>query len=435
MVFSTCMDRSTIMWSKGGQSMSSLRKSVFFTAGYNTVSFGSGRKEFHPKKPRPGLEHYIAEAGKGVLEQINDPLNLDEGVIANFMAARFNKQGNLASLMVNVHPSFEYKPMVRVEGACGSGGLALSTATKTVLSDLADTVLALGVEVQNPVKAIYGADILAGAGHYAGERKSGHAYFFPAKFSDRAGACYQKFGNETFRKAMARWYELAILNARKNPKAQEYHNRIEDLFAAGMTPPNSSAFCDHINVYDCSKVSDGASAVIVSSEDGLAKLGIPKDKAVELVGFGVAVADLTKPPPDQTRMTTVGTAVEKAYKMAGLGPDDIGILEVHDCFTVGGILELEAAGFAEYGKGMEFVLDGKTTPDGQIPTNATGGLIGFGHYTGGTGVREAVDLVHQMTGQAGDCQVEIDSSRPHGLMISMGGNDKTVVACIFRPAV
>jgi len=414
--------------------MSKLRKPVYFAAGYNTVSFGSGRKEFHPKKPRPGLEHYINESGKGVLEQINDAKHIDEGVIGNFMAARFNRQGNLASLMVNIHPSFEYKPMVRVEGACGSGGLSLTTGVKTVLSDMADVILSIGVEVQNPVKAIYGADILAGAGHYTGERKAGHAYFFPSKFSDRAGACYEKFGYDRIREAMARWYEQAILNARKNPKAQEYHNSIDDLFAAGMTPPNPKVFCDHINVYDCSKVSDGASALIIASEEGLKKIGVPKSKAVELIGYGVAVADLTKPPPDQTRMTTVGESVRQAYEMTGLGPKDIGVLEVHDCFTIGGILELEAAGFAEYGKGPDLVLEGKTRADGPLPTNATGGLIGFGHYTGGTGVRQAVDVLHQLTGQAGDCQVNVPADRPYGLMISMGGNDKTVVSCIFKSA-
>jgi acetyl-CoA C-acetyltransferase len=414
--------------------MKKLRKSVYFTAGYNTVSFGSGRKEFHPKKPRPGLEEYINEAGKGAIDQINDAEHIDEGVISNFMAARFNKQGNLASLMVNIHPSFEYKPMVRVEGACGSGGLCLSTAAKSILAETADVVLGVGVEVQNPVKAIYGADILAGAGHYAGERKAGHAYFFPSKFSERAGAYFKKFGEEETRKAMARWYELAILNARKNPKAQEYHNSIEDLFAAGMTRPNPKAFCNDINVYDCSKVSDGGSALIVASEEGLDKLSVPRSRAVELVGMGVAVADLTKQPPDLTRMTTVEAAVKKAYEMADLGSRDIGVVEVHDCFTIGGILELEAAGFSEYGKGPAFVLAGKTCPDGELPTNATGGLVGFGHYTGGTGVRQAVDLIHQLTGQAGDCQVRIPPDRPYGLMVSMGGNDKTVVACIFKSA-
>jgi len=414
--------------------MKKLRKKAYLTAGYNTISLGSGRKEFHPKKPRPGLEHYIQDAGKGVLAQINDPENIDEGIIANFMAARFNKQGNLAALIPTIHPSLEYKPHTRVEGACGSGGLALLTSVKSISSDISDVVLTIGVEVQNTVKAIYGADILAGAGHYASERKKGHAYFFPAQFSDRAGVCYDKFGYEHMRKGMASWYKQAIENARKNPKAQEHHNTIEDLYAAGMTPPNPKAFVDHLNVYDCSKVSDGASALLFVSEEGLKKIGLDKKDAIEVVGFGIAVANITKSPEDLTVMTTTQKAVEKAYQMAGIGPEDIGVLEVHDCFTIGGLLALEAAGIVKYGEASAFVQEGKTNINAEFPTNITGGLIGFGHYTGGTGVRQAVDCVHQLTGKAGDNQIKLNPDKPYALMISMGGNDKTVTAMIFKKA-
>jgi acetyl-CoA acetyltransferase len=415
--------------------MTKYRKKVYAAAGYNTVSFGSGRKEFHPKKPRPGLEQYIEEAGKGVIAQINDVNNIDEGVIGNFMAARFNRQGNLPGFIPTIHPSLEYKPCTRVEGACGSGGLALYTSIKTILSDVADVVLCIGVEVQNTFKAIYGADILGGAGHYMSQRKNGHAYFFPGQFSDRAGACYEKFGYDYMRKGMATWYVRAIENARKNPKAQEYHNSIEDLFATGMTPPNPKVFVDHLNVYDCSKVSDGASALIFASEEGLDKIGIDKKDAAEVVSWGQSQADVTKFPEDYTRLTTTHSSCQKAYKMSELSPKDIGIAEVHDCFSIGGLLHLEAAGFAEYGKAAGFVADGGTKPDSEIPVNPTGGLVGFGHYTGGTGVRQAVDLVHQFTGKAGDCQVKITPEKPYGLMISMGGNDRTVTCMIFKKAV
>ena len=153
---------------------------------------------------------------------------------------------------------------------------------------------------------------------------------------------------------------------------------------------------------------------------------------MELVGFGVAVADLTRPPVDLTRMTTVRKAAEKAYAMSGLKPEHMGLAELHDCFTIGGILEVEAAGFAGYGESFDFISEGRTKPDGDIPVNATGGLIGFGHYTGGTGVRQAVDVLHQLTGKADDCQIAVDPGRPYGFMASMGGNDKTVVSCIFR---
>jgi len=310
--------------------------------------------------------------------------------------------------------------------------LGLVTAAKSVLSGMADTVLAVGFEVQNSVKAVYGADILAGAGHFATQRKEGHAYFFPAKFSDRACATQAAFGAERTREAMARWYERAILNARQCPKAQEYHNSIEDLHAAGMSPCNANAFCGHINVYDCSKVSDGASAVIFASEEGLAKLGVDKKDAVELVGYGQVVADISKDPEDQTKLTTSARAVANAMEMAGVAPKDIGMLEVHDCFTIGGMLSLEAAGFCGYGESPDFVIDGKTAPDGEVPTNLSGGLIGYGHYTGGTGVRQAADIAMQFTGKPDGQKIEIDSSKPYGLMISMGGNDRTVVSCVFR---
>jgi acetyl-CoA C-acetyltransferase/acetyl-CoA acyltransferase len=201
--------------------MSKISKPVYLTAGFHTIFLGSGRKEFHPKKPRPGIDHYIIEAGKGAITQINGVENIDEGIISNFMAARFNRQGNLAAFIPSIDPGLKYKPCTRVEGACGSGGLGVYTAIKSVLSGMSDTVLTIGAEVQNSVKAVYGADYLAGAGWYEGERKTGHAHFFPNKFSERAGACYQKYGQEPIRTAMARWYEQAILNARNNPNAQE----------------------------------------------------------------------------------------------------------------------------------------------------------------------------------------------------------------------
>jgi len=156
-------------------------------AGYNTISLGSGRKEFHPKKPRPGLEEYMKEAGQAVLQQIGGATNVDECVAGNFIAARYNKQANLAAFFPFIDEGLKFKPCIRVEGACGTGALALATGMKSVLAETAEVVLVVGVEVQNSVKAVYGADILAAAG-WAKERKEGHAHFFPGKFSERAGA-------------------------------------------------------------------------------------------------------------------------------------------------------------------------------------------------------------------------------------------------------
>lgn len=410
--------------------MRTLRKPVYLAAGAYTVSMGTGRKEFDPKKPRPGLEHYIGEAVRAVLAQIPDPDLVDEGVIANFMAARFNRQGNLPSLLAAAHPALRYKPMVRVEGACGTGGLGLATGIKTVLADMADVVLVVGVEVQNTVKAIYGADILAGAGHYASQRKAGHAHFFPARFSDRAGAYFARHGAERTRKAMAAWYANAIRNARLNPLAQEYHNAAPDLLGLGMSRPDPESFTEHLNVFDCSKVSDGAAALLVCSEEGLAKLGVGRDAAVQVAGYGQVVDDLVQAPPDLTALTTSRKAVAAALGQAGIGVGDVGVFEVHDCFTISGILSVEALGLAQPGEGPDLVLAGGIARDGAHPTNTSGGLIGYGHPTGASGVRMAVDLWKQLTGRAEGFGVRL--ARPHGLMVSMGGDDKTVVSVVVR---
>jgi acetyl-CoA acetyltransferase len=414
--------------------MKNKRRKIFMAAGYQTVSLGTGRKEFHPKKPRPGLEEYIQEAGRGVLAQIGGGKNVDEGVISNFMAARFNKQGNLAALIPSVDPDLCWKPMTRVEGACGSGGLGLITAAKSVLAGTAEVVLAVGVEVQNTVKAIYGADILAGAGWYRGERKAGHAYFFPSLFSDRAGAYFGKFGRDKTRQAFARWYRNAVENARLCETAQEFHNACEDLEAAGLAEPNPRSFVDHLNVYDCSKVSDGAAAIAVMSEEGLERCAISKNEAVEVVGWGQVEADLTVPPSDPTELETTRRAVRKALDDAGIGLDRIGTVECHDCFTISGILSVEAIGLAGHGEGADYVLAGKTSRKGEIPFNTSGGLIGWGHPTGGTGVRQAVTIWQQLTGKAGGWQLKISRQRPYGLSVNMGGNDKTVVAIVYKKA-
>ena len=410
--------------------MKRMPKPVYLAAGTYTVSLGTGRPEFSPRKARPGLEHYITEAGRATLAQLNDPANLDEGVIGNFMAARFNRQGHLGSLMTIVDPALEYKPALRVEGACASGGLALATGIKSVLSGLAEAVLVMGVEVQNTVKAIYCADFLAGAGWYAGERKDGHAYFVPGKFSDRAGAYAAKVGPDRARAAMAHWYKNAVENARLNPLAQEHHNQVQDLLAQGRTPPNAKAFTEHLNLFDCSKVSDGAAAIVVVSEEGYLRLGLTREDVVEIAGFGQVAANLTAPPPDLTEMTTSLKAVAQAKAMAGIGSEDLGVIEVHDCFTISGILSIEALGLAPSGGGAELVLSGATERSGRYPTNTGGGLVGYGHPTGATGVRMAVDLWKQLTGKAGPSQVAL--TREHAIMVSMGGNDKTVVSLVLR---
>lgn len=410
-----------------------MNRKIYMAAGFNTLSMGTGRKEFNPRVERPGLEHYISEAGKGVISQIGSAQKIDEVFIGNFMAARFNKQAHLGAFAPMIDTALTYKPSTRVEAACASGGLALMSGIKAVLSGTSETVLALGVEVQNTVKAIYGADILAGAGWFK-RRKEGHAYFFPGQFSNRAGAYFEKFGREKTRAAMAVWYKNAIENARLCPTAQEFHNTTQDLEALALTEPNPKNFTEFLNVFDCSKVSDGASAILILSEEGLAKCGIDKKDAIEVVGFGHAVNDLTHEPDDLTKMDTLKVAAEKAMKMAGITVNDLSTIELHDCFTIAGLLALEAIGVVGYGEAAEFVKNGNTTRNGKLPVNTTGGLIGWGHPTGGTGVHMAVTVWEQLTGKANANQITINPDKPYALSVNMGGDDRTLVAIVYKKA-
>jgi acetyl-CoA C-acetyltransferase/acetyl-CoA acyltransferase len=413
--------------------MKNLRKKIYMTAGYNTISMGTGRKEFNPKKERAGLEEYLKEAGQGVLNQIdNGAKSVDESVLGNFMASRFNRQANLPGFFPMIDKDLEFKPATSVEGACGSGALSLMSGIKSVLAETADVVLSMGVEVQNTVKAIYGADILAYAGWFK-ERKKGHAYFFPGQFSDRAGAYFEKYDREKARKGMAQWYANAIENARLDPTAQEFHNTHPDPYGLSLkSEPNGKVFVDHLNYMDCSKVSDGASGIIIASEEGLKRIGIDKKDTVEVVGWAQTIRNITEQPSDRTELKAIKTAIERVFKETGLTINQIGTVELHDCFSIAGILTVEALGLAKPGEGCDFVANGNTKRDGIIPMNTTGGLIGWGHPTGATGVHQAVTIWQQLTGKAGNAQIKISKERPYGMTINMGGDDVTVTAIIYK---
>jgi acetyl-CoA C-acetyltransferase/acetyl-CoA acyltransferase len=414
--------------------MTKLNKKIYMVAGYNTVSMGTGRSEFHPKKPRPGIEHYIKEAGQKALEMIGGAKNVDECVIGNFMAARYNNQGHLDGFFSIIDEGLQYKPAIRVEGACASGGLALATAIKSVMSGVSDVVLTLGVEVQNTMKAVYGADVLAGAGWY-NKRKNGHAHFFPGQFSDRAGAYYKKYGYDYTREGMGRWFRNAIENARLCPTAQEYENSVPDLDALYKKfKPNGDTFVDNLNVLDCSKVSDGASSIVIVSEEGLKRIGVPRDQAVEVVGMGHKVRNITEDPPNPLEVTCIKATAKEALDSAGITINELGTIEAHDCFSIAGVLATEALGFAKPGEGPKFVAEGNTARDGMIPMNTTGGLIGWGHPTGATGVHMAVTIWEQLTGNAGAAQIKMTAEKPYGMTINMGGDDVTVVALVYKKA-
>jgi acetyl-CoA C-acetyltransferase/acetyl-CoA acyltransferase len=408
--------------------MNKLRKKIYAAAGYNTLFLGPGRKEFDPSKPMRPYEEYLLETAKGTCEQLKDQA-IDEGIIGSFMSGRFIKQANLPGFLPFMVSELQGMPCTGIEGACGTGGRAIAMAVRSVLSDLSNVVFVAGFEMQNVIKSVYGADVLAGAAYYAKERKAGDAFFFPGVFAKRAGAYFQLYSEKETRPGMAKWYEQSIKNARKNPKAQEYQNTTKDLFALGMTKPDPEKFIPYLNLYDCSKISDGASSLIIASEEGLKKCGISLSDAVEIIGLGEAEDDITKPPQDLTVLSTNALAASKALSQAQIKKEELGILELHDCFTITALLALETLGFAKKWHAAHYIMEENTALEGVLPTNLSGGLGGFGHPTGATGVRQLVDLLHQFTSKSAN---QVNLKKPFGMMLSMGGNDKTVTAIVVK---
>ena len=379
------------------------RKRIFAALGNTSIFMGPGRPEFDPRKGFRPFEEVLQESIP------SNSMEYDEGVIGSFMSGRFLNQANLPGFLPFLIPSLKGKPCVGVEGACGTGAKAIAVGAKTLLSDLANSVFVIGFEMQNRVKPLYGADILAGASDYKKMRKEGHAHFFPGLFDARAAAYFDAYGKERTRQGFARWYQRAILNARKHPKSQEYYNKTENLLEAALKPPNPEIFLPHLTVTDCSKISDGAASISLFSEEGLKKHGI--EDFIEIVAIGEAEGDITQYPENLLELTTTKEAIRKALAQAKLEVKELSLFELHDCFSISGLLSLEAFGLAKPGDAPDRVTD-------EMPVNVTGGLIGFGHPTGASGVRMLVDLQHHL--KAGQ----------YGALVSMGGDDKTVTCII-----
>src|SRR5262249_33904133 len=141
-----------------------------------------------------------------------------------------------------------------------------------------------------------------------------------------------------------------------------------------------------LKTYDCSQITDGYAALILATEEGLAKLGIPESECVRIAGWGQATDPLRKKGRDVLRPGGANRAMKSAYQMAGATPADVNVAEIHDCFSVMGAMGTEVIGKAAPGKGARYWVEGKAAPGGECGINTSGGLIAKGHPIGATGI-------------------------------------------------
>lgn len=356
----------------------------------------------------------ISEAGLKAIEDADiEGADLEAMFVGNMSAGLFVQQEHIASLIAD-HTGLTPLPCARVEAACASGGLALRNGIMAVASGYHDVVISAGVEkmtdVVDPTPAI------ATASDQEWEAQQGVT--FPSLYAMMARRHMHEYG--TTREQLAMMSAINHKNGALNPLAQFPMEITVDQVL------NSSLVADPLRLLDCSPVTDGAAAVILCpAEDARKYTDTPVYvKASAQASGTIALHDR----PDITTIDATVNAARTAYNMAKMEPKDIQAVEVHDCFSINGLLAIEDLGFVEKGQAGPAIEDGVTERDGRIPVNPSGGLKSRGHPLGATGIAQTAEIVWQLRGEAGKRQIDgIEIGMTHNI----GGTGGTAAVHIF----
>lgn len=378
---------------------------------------GIGETRFG-KLPDRSMRDLIAEAGnKAIADAGIEKERIESLYVGNYNGQYLCHQGHIAPMASEVL-GLGYIPALRCEGACASGSLAFRQGLLAIAAGIYDVVLVGGVEKMTHRDTATVTTAIAGAADVELEVNVGAT--FPSVFALIANRYFYEYQNVRDQMAMCavQNHENALLN----PDAQ-MHRRItiEDV-------KNGPPIAYPLTVYDCSLVSDGAAFVVLAAMDAAKE--ICKKRIIEVIGCGHAGDTLTVATKKSlTTLAATVSASRQAYQMAGVGPSDIDLAEVHDCFTITQIINIEDLGFFEKGKGAYAVEEGATTLTGRIPINTSGGLKAKGHAIGATGISQIYEIVTQLRGEAGARQVK---NAEIGLTHNIGGSASTCVVNIFK---
>lgn len=341
---------------------------------------------------------------------------IDSMVVGCMSSGLFVGQEHLASLLAD-HLGRTPVPAARVESACSSGGLALRQGFIEVASGMSDIVLVGGVEKMTDVT---GCEATFALGTAADQEYEGyHGLTFPGLYAMMAVAHMHRYG--TTREQLALVAVKNHDNGSRNPLAQfPFKITVDGVLGSVLV-------ADPLRILDCSPITDGAAAVVLCPVDLARKM---KKPAVRITGSGQATDTIAlSSRQDLTWLESTHIASQKALAMAGRRIGDIDLFEVHDCFTIAEIMVTEALGLVERGKGGPAVEEGLTARDGRFPVNPSGGLKAKGHPVGATGVAQAVEVVKQLRGEAGDRQIK---GAKRGLTQNMGGTGGSSVVHVFE---
>jgi len=354
----------------------------------------------------------IADAGLA-------PADID-AIYVGTMNAGFLRQEFPSSLVLNLDPALRFKPATRVENACATGSAAIHQAINAIEARKAKRVLVVGVEKMTEVSGPAVGEILIKASYIPeeGDIPGG----FAGVFGRITELYFQRYGDQS--DALARIAAKNHKNGAANPLA---HVRKDLGYDFCRTVSDKNPYvAGLLRRTDCSLVSDGAAAAVLSDVDTALAL----DKAV-VFRAAVQVNDyLPMSKRDIVAFEGPRLAWTKAFAEAKVGLDDLDLVETHDCFTTAELIEYEAMGLTAPGEGARAIQEGWTEKDGKLPVNPSGGLKAKGHPIGATGVSMHVLAAMQLTGSAGGIQIK--DAKLAGLF-NMGGAAVANFVSILEP--
>ena len=374
----------------------------------NASIIGWGHTPFG-KQPEETVETLVVAAANEAMAHAGlGPEDIDSIVLGHFNAG-FSKQDLTSALVLQANPGLRFKPALRTENACASGSAAVFQGLNAIEAGRAKTVLVVGVEKMTDSTSPQIAENLLRASYLAEEGDTDGG--FAGIFGKIAHAYFQKYGDQS--DALARIAAKNHKNGVNNPWAQMRKDLGYEF--CRMESERNPYVAGPLKRTDCSLVSDGAAAIILAAPDIAAQAA----RAVQFRGRGHAQDFLPMSRRDITQFEGCTHAWRMAFAEAGIGLDDLSLVETHDCFTVAELIEYEAMGLVPHGEGARAVLEGWTEIGGRLPVNASGGLKAKGHPIGATGVSMHALCAMQLCAEAPD-GMQVPGAQLAGIF-NMGG--------------
>jgi acetyl-CoA C-acetyltransferase len=405
--------------------------------GSNVWILGGFQSDFARNLTRENLD--FADLTAGVVVATLEAAKIDAadiGVVhvGNAFGEMFAAQGHLGAMPASVVDGLWNTPSSRHEAACASGSVAVLAAIADLRSGAYDTALVLGVELEKTVPGDTAARHL-GAAAWTGHEGQDATFTWPYMFDRVAGEYDRRYGiDEGHLRAIA---QLNFTNARANPNAQTRDWTVPDLVAGrGDDDEVNPVVEGRLRRFDCSQMTDGGAGVVLVGDDYLR--GHPDARPIgridgwghRTVGLGLQ-QKLDRSVDGPYVMPHVRRAVLDAFGRAQVSLVDLDGIEVHDCFTPSEYLAIDHIGLTGPGESWKAIENGEIEIGGRLPINPSGGLIGGGHPVGATGVRMLLDAAKQVSGTAGDYQV--DGARTFGTL-NFGGSTATTVSFVVGTA-